>query len=295
MICTNCFEEEYRTGITELQVTINGEQHVLRDLACETCPACGEVTFTHEQSLEIDKKRVALEFGLRPLLTSEQLKILRRVLNMKLDEVCDLLQIGRNTYGRWERGEVAITPSMNLLVHNFIEKFPDAKVNLIPSERLAAISKANSSLLEQYLSFGEYIREVINATRLLPDLVCTSLEIEPATLTRIENNDFAPEQISPDVTARIVQFFGLTLDNLKRLLNTTLTIVTMKNSANVVHARTTSYDAKGAAAQARSVNMMLEKLAQKRGESTQQYQVSDGYLAKVQAALDALLQAGEAR
>jgi transcriptional regulator with XRE-family HTH domain len=143
-----------------------------------------------------------MEFGLKPLLTPEQLKTVRRVLNMKLEEICDLLQIGRNTYGRWERGEVAITPSMNLLVHNFIEKFPDAKVNLIPSERIAAISKANSSLLEQYLSFGEYIREVISATRLLPDLVCASLEIEPVTLTRIENNDFAPEQISPDVTGR---------------------------------------------------------------------------------------------
>jgi putative zinc finger/helix-turn-helix YgiT family protein len=202
MICTNCFNSDYQTLTTELTVTVNGEPHLLRDLACETCPACGEVTFTHEQSLEIDKHRVAMEFGLKPLLTPEQLKTVRRVLNMKLEEICDLLQIGRNTYGRWERGEVAITPSMNLLVHNFIEKFPDAKVNLIPSERIAAISKANSSLLEQYLSFGEYIREVISATRLLPDLVCASLEIEPVTLTRIENNDFAPEQISPDVTGR---------------------------------------------------------------------------------------------
>ena len=295
MICTNCFNANYQTATTELTVTVNGAPHLLRDLACETCPVCGEVTFTHEQSLEIDKQRVALEFGLKSLLTPEQLKTVRRVLNMKLEEICDLLQIGRNTYGRWERGEVAITPSMNLLVHNFIEKFPDTKVNLIPSERVAAISKANSSLLEQYLSFGEYVREVISATRLLPDLVCASLEIEPATLTRIENNDFAPEQISPDVTARIVQFFGLTLDNLKRLLNATLSIVTMKNSATVVHARSTSYDAKGAAVQASSVNKVLEKLAQKRGETAQQKLVSDDYLAKVKAALDALPQAGGAR
>lgn len=292
MICTNCFNADYQTATTELTVTVNGEPHLLRDLACETCPECGEVTFTHEQSLEIDKQRVALEFGLKPLLTPEQLKTVRRVLNMKLEEICDLLQIGRNTYGRWERGEVAITPSMNLLVHNFIEKFPDARVNLIPSERIAAISKANSSLLEQYLSFGEYIREVISATRLQPDLVCISLEIEPDTLTRIENNDFAPEQISPDVTARIVQFFGLTLDNLKRLLNATLTVVNMKNSANVVHARSTSYDAKGAAAQSRTVNLMLEKLAQKRGEAAQQETVSEDYLARVQAALDSLAKAG---
>lgn len=131
MICTNCFNTDYQTATTELTVTVNGEPHLLRDLACETCPACGEVTFTHEQSLEIDKKRVALEFGLKPLLTPEQLKAVRRVLNMKLEEICDLLQIGRNTYGRWERGEVAITPSMNLLVHNFIEKFPEVYLMIL--------------------------------------------------------------------------------------------------------------------------------------------------------------------
>ena len=104
MICTNCFEAEYTTAKTELTVTVNGESHVLRDLDCETCPACGEITFTHAQSLEIDKKRIALEFGLKPLLTPDQLKILRRVLDMKLEEICDLLHVGRNTYGRWERG-----------------------------------------------------------------------------------------------------------------------------------------------------------------------------------------------
>lgn len=127
MICTNCFQEEYQTAKTELIVTVNGEKHILTDLECESCPVCGEVTFTHAQSLEIDKKRIALEFGTKPLLTPTQLKNLRRVLDMNLEEICDLLQIGRNTYGRWERGEVAITPSMNLLVHSLLERMPDVR------------------------------------------------------------------------------------------------------------------------------------------------------------------------
>jgi transcriptional regulator with XRE-family HTH domain len=50
---------------------------------------------------------------------------------MKQDEICDLLHIGRNTYGRWERGEVEITPSMNLLVHNLIERVPDARAKVL--------------------------------------------------------------------------------------------------------------------------------------------------------------------
>jgi putative zinc finger/helix-turn-helix YgiT family protein len=133
MLCTNCFKEEYRTAKTELSVTINGERQILRDLDCETCPACGEITFTHAQSLEIDKKRIALEFGAKPLLTLFQLKTLRRILNMKQDEICDLLHIGRNSYGRWERGEVEITPSMNLLVHSLMEKMPDVRTAVVGS------------------------------------------------------------------------------------------------------------------------------------------------------------------
>ncbi|MFA7404442.1 MAG: type II toxin-antitoxin system MqsA family antitoxin [Pelobacteraceae bacterium] len=288
MICTNCFEAEYKSTKTELTVTVNGESHVLRDLDCETCPACGEITFTHAQSLEIDKKRIALEFGLKPLLTPDQLKILRRVLNMKLEEICDLLHVGRNTYGRWERGEVAITPSMNLLVHNLIEKVPTAGVNLLENERVVAIHKANTPLLGQYVSFGEYIREVIAATKLLPDVVCNFVGIELAELVKIENNEVAPEQIPPEVTARIVQFFEVPFDNLKRMLNEALSVFKMKNSVTSVHARSTSYDAKGAAVHSSSINKIVEKLAQKKAGSQEQAQVSEEYLAKVKSVLEQL-------
>ncbi|OHB32164.1 MAG: hypothetical protein A2X79_07940 [Desulfuromonadaceae bacterium GWB2_53_15] len=288
MICTNCFEAEYKTAKTELTVTVNGESHVLRDLDCETCPACGEITFTHAQSLEIDKKRIALEFGLKPLLAPDQLKTLRRVLDMKLEDICDLLHIGRNTYGRWERGEVEITPSMNLLVHNLIEKVPSASVNLLENERVVAINKANAPLLGQYVSFGEYIREVIAATKLLPDVVCNSVGIELEELVKIENNDVAPEQIPPEVTARIARFFELPFDNLKRMLNEAFSVFKMKNSVTSVHARSTSYDAKGAAVQTSSINKIVEKLAQKKAGSQEQGQVSEEYLAKVKAVLEQL-------
>lgn len=292
MICSNCFEAECSAAKTELAITVNGEGHVLRDLDCESCPACGEITFTHSQSLEIDKKRIALEFGLKPLLAPEQLKTLRRLLDMKLDEICDLLHIGRNTYGRWERGEVEITPSMNLLVHNLIEKVPTAGVNLLENERVIAINKANAPLLGQYVSFGEYIREVINATKLLPDVVCNSVGIELAELVKIENNDVAPEQIPPEVTARIARFFEVPFDNLKRMLNEMFSVFKMKNTVTSVHARSTSYDAKGAAVQSSSINKIVEKLAQKKAGRQEQTQVSEEYLEKVRTALDNLKQGG---
>lgn len=292
MICTNCFKEEYKTAKTELSAVINGEKHLLQDIECETCPACGDIIFTHGQSLEVDKKRIALEFGLKPLLTPVQLKTLRHVLNMKQDDICDLLHVGRNTYGRWERGEIKITPSMNLLVHNLIEKIPDARVNIMDNERIASIEKANSILIGQYISFGEYIRKVIAATRLLPEVVCASVGIEPSELAKIENNDFAPEKTSPEVMAKITHFFRIGFDSLTRYLNETNKIFTMKGSVTVVHARSTCYNAKGAAIQASSVNKILEKLAQKKGAAQNSKHVSEKYLSKVNAILTRLNDTG---
>ncbi|MBE0502974.1 MAG: type II toxin-antitoxin system MqsA family antitoxin [Desulfuromonadales bacterium] len=219
MICTSCFAAENQPGKTELTITINDAVHTLRDLDCDICPACGEITFTHLQSLEIDKKRITLEFGAKPLLTPLQLKTLRQVLNLKLEEICDLLHVGRNSYGRWERGEVAITPSMNLLVHQLIDRFPDAQVNLFAGARGAAIAKVNATLLGQYLSFGEYLREVLTATHLLPEVVCAAVGLEAATLVRLENNDLPPEQTPPDVMARLACFLGLDVAALRALLS----------------------------------------------------------------------------
>lgn len=288
MICTNCYEEEYKTSKTELTISVNGTAHILHDLECETCPACGEETFTHAQSLEIDKKRIALEFGAKPVLTPEQLKILRRFLGLKLDEICDLLHIGRNSYGRWERGEVAITPSMNLLVHNLIEKVPDAAVNVLESARIPAIERANAGLLGNYISFGEYIREVIAAAKLMPEVVCLSIGMELAELVRIENNDLQPEKIPCELTAKIALYFRIPMDVLTRLLNEALKVLTMKSAVSAVHARSTCYDAKGAGIQASSVNKILEKLAQRKGPEQRPQRVSDDYLAKVKTSLEKL-------
>jgi len=288
MICTNCFEDNYKTVKTEFTVSVNGIQRVLSDIECETCPSCGDITYTHEQSLEIDKKRIALEFGLKPLVTPAQLKNLRRILDMKLEDICDVLHIGKNTYGRWERGEVEITPSMNLLVHNLIEKVPGAAVNLFVSERNAAIKKVNSRILSQETSFGEYIRNAIEATKLSPSIVCDSVGVAAAELVKLQNNEVEPEKIPVDASAKFIHFFRLNIDILRNLLNNSLGIFEMKSNVTAVHARSTTYDGKAATMQDSSVNKILEKLAQKKGGLQSKRKVSEDYLEMVKTSLSHL-------
>ena len=286
MICTNCLEADYQTSKTELTVTINGQSHVLHDLDCETCPSCGEVTFTQGQSIDIDTKRIALEFSTKPTLTPVELKTLRSFLRLNLNETCDLLHIGRNSYGRWERGEVAITPSMNLLVHNLIARIPDAPVNIFARERFFAIEKANAFLVNGDLSFGGYLRQVISLTRLMPDIVSASVGIASGQLASIENDEFPPEKIPPQVTAKIAHFFNLPFEILVRQLNELLKIIAMRNSATAVHDWTSCYEGKGMSKE--SDVAKLQKAARVKGAPFSSPQVSAEYLAKVKVALQGI-------
>ena len=206
MLCTNCFNSEYQTTTISKEVVINGRPQAIQNLECEKCPGCGDIIFTHPQSLALDKKRINLEFSSKPILTPLQLKLLRKILDMRLEEICDLLHIGQNSYGRWERGEVVISPSMNLLVHQFIEHFPEARINLIETEMRAEIEKAKARYLNASVSLGEFIRSVIQTTKIMTDIVCSRLGIDLPQLERIENNDLPPSISCSSLSLRWITF-----------------------------------------------------------------------------------------
>ena len=283
MLCTNCFNDEYRTITIDKEVVINGRPQTIGEVKCEECPSCKDIVFTHQQSLAMDKKRINLEFSSKPVLTPQQLRLLRKILNMNLDEVCEILHIGRNSYGRWERGEVAISPSMNLLVHQFIERFPEARVNLIEAEMQAEIEKAKAHYLTDSISLGEFIRNVIRTTNIVTDIVCGRLGVKAEEMERIEDNDLPPESIPAEISANIIKFFHLTMDALRQLFENTLKIQRLKKQVSFMHVRTTHYG-KATESHARSMNKILEKYI---AEDAPEYQISVNpqYLKKVRACL----------
>lgn len=161
MLCTNCFDADFITVKKPYKIKINGVEKIINDIERNECPECGETVFTQSQAIALDNKRVELEFGSKPLLTPYQLKLLRSVLSLTLDQVSDILHIGKNSYGRWERGESEITPSMSLLIHNFIDRVPSAKVNLIETEMTKRILDTKRQILssDNNVSLGKYIKD----------------------------------------------------------------------------------------------------------------------------------------
>jgi len=284
MLCTNCFNDEYQTTTTAKEVVINGRPQTINDVKCEKCPSCGDIVFTHTQSLVLDKKRINLEFSSKPVLTPQQLTLLREILNMKLDEICEILHIGRNSYGRWERGEVAISPSMNLLIHQFIERFPKARVNLIEAEMQAELEKAKTRYLTDSVSLGEFIRNVIQATTILLDIVSSRVGVKAGVMESIANNDLPPENIPAEISANILKYFHLTINDLRRLFDNTKKIQLVKGQISFMHARTSNYGEAAESMRARSMNKVIEKYLAEDAPKIR-ISVKPKYLKKISACL----------
>jgi putative zinc finger/helix-turn-helix YgiT family protein len=276
MICTNCFKEKYVTTRIAKEISIN-DRPVVIDIECEKCPACNEIVFTHKQSLEFDKKRISLEFGSKQTLTPNQLSLLRKVLNVSLEEISDLLHIGKNTYGRWERGEVGITPSMNLLVHNLIEKIPEAKVNLFETDMKNAVVKARDRHLNQAISLGEYIWQVVNVSKIIPEVVCKKIDIPWDEFNKIQNNELHPEKIPIEKSANLMIFFDLSVNNMKSLFENALRIYFLRDKVTFMHTRKSWHDGKDTKYHYHSISKILEEYVSRKGQVSK-VKLNDEYI-----------------
>ena len=239
MVCTNCFDADFITIKKAYIIHIGGVEKVINDVEREECPCCGHSVFTHVQAIALDKKRVELEFGSKTLLTPYQLKLLRNVLNMTLDQVSEILHIGKNSYGRWERGESELTPSMNLLIHNLIDRMPIAKVNLIESEMNRKISDAKRkvSLRDKNVSFGKYIKDCIEESGVLPSIVCERIDIKEDSLRSIENNKIDITTLGAELVYKLAKFFQATYDELESMLRKSLELFRLDGEVSYIHAR----------------------------------------------------------
>jgi putative zinc finger/helix-turn-helix YgiT family protein len=280
MMCINCNSGEYKTSKIVKEITINGQRVMISDVECERCNNCNAIIYTHQQSLSLEKKRVSIELKGKPLLSPEQLRLLRKILNVSLDEISDLLQVGKNSYGRWERGEVDITPSMNLLVHNLIEKFPIAKKNLLEAELNAEIEKIKKVYLKESTSLGEIMRNITASTEVLPIVVCSKIGIQSDMLVKLENNQIHPESLPIPIAANIIRLLNITIDVFKRLLENSLKIYSYQ--VTFVHARTSSHDNEAAIAKARSMNKIIEKYHGSHCKESFNVTISEDYLRQLE-------------
>lgn len=284
MICSNCYETDFITSRRNINYNFNGNDITIDNVECQICPSCNEITYSQKQFLEFEKKRIAAEFKLVPNFKPYHLRLLRKILNASLDEICDLLQIGKNTYGRWERGDIEITPSMKLLVNHLIEKIPEARVNLLDHYMVKEITSNKPLVLTKTVSLGEFIKNICTATKLLHETVASKVETDVNYLGKIINNEIIPEDIPVNITGNIVAFFKLTIENIMLLLNNSLKVIDLRSDVSFMHARKSNNSLDSITAQSKTVNKILELLKDEFVEDART--VSDDYIKQIIAYLD---------
>lgn len=262
MLCTNCFDAEFVTVKKPYKIKINGVEREISDIEREECPECGETIFTQSQAIALDRKRVELEFGSKSLLTPYQLKLLRSILNLTLEQISEMLHIGKNSYGRWERGESEITPSMSLLIHNLIDRMPSAKVNLIETEMTKRILDAKQRIFvrDKDISFGKYVKDCLEFTGILPLIVCERIDIREECLRNIENNKIDITTIGPELVYRIASFFKATYEELEKMLYKSAELFRLGGEVSYIHARVDNNTACLSIAEENSLADILEAI-----------------------------------
>jgi hypothetical protein len=174
---------------------------------------------------------------------------------------------------------------MNLLVHNLIERVPGASVNVFERERIAAIKKANASLVKLDISLGSYLGKVIDLTKLNPEIVSTSIGLPVTEFVKISNDEVFPQKIPHEVAAKIAHYFNLPFDTLASQLNALQKIVVTESYATSVHDLSLPYNRKDEILLKNKVTCGKEIPDQEKGKPKNFPRVSEEYLAKVSAAL----------
>ncbi len=281
MLCSNCFESEYHNAHISQEIVVNGAKLIIPDVECNQCPNCRDIILTHSQSLEFDRKRILLEFGEKELLTSQKLKLVRSILGLTLEDMSELLHIGKNTYGRWERDESPITYSMNLLVHNLIDRYPIAKNNLITSVRDKLLRECLVYLDEKNISLGHYMHKTIDKLHLHLDTIVIAASTDIDTLKKILFIQVKPEVCDPLATVKIAKFFQLSFENLVELLKASAHVFRMSSEISFVHTRKSDYSSEMLERQQKNISEVLEKAFMNEADLGAANLISEQYLARL--------------
>jgi len=294
MVCTNCFDTDFITVKKSLKIQINGVEKVLNDVEKEECPSCGYSIFTQKQAIALEKRRIELEYGSKPVLTPYQLRLLRNVLNMTLDQVSDILQIGKNSYGRWERGASEITPSMNLLVHSLIDRIPVAKVNLIETERSKKITEIKKVILskDSKISLGKYIKDILEKAQIVPLVVCDQVDIQEDILRKIENNKIDVTKVHPEKVYALAKFFKTSFDELKAMIVKSIELYQLGDEVSYIHTRVDNHANGLTQGEEDSLSDILEAIADTYSDEQPNIEIDPEFLDKLRQYFESERQVG---
>lgn len=99
-----------------LRLPVNGEDVAVPFAAHLACPRCGEVVLRFKDSKRLGEDAIAIYRKKHGLLSSDDLREIRRRFGLTQAELARLLRLGANTVSRWESGRNVQTGAMDMLL-----------------------------------------------------------------------------------------------------------------------------------------------------------------------------------
>ncbi len=114
--CPNCNSQDLSYGNEDLQISYKGKSKVLHDVEFFHCNNCEESFYTRSWEKVIDRETTDFEREVENLLTSREIKEIRKSYNLTQEELSQLLGMGLKTITRYENGRVTQSRATDLLL-----------------------------------------------------------------------------------------------------------------------------------------------------------------------------------
>ena len=105
MTCPDCGKGHLERVVQTESFHYADERFTLDNVASYICPACGDGTFAPEEAKELEKKIADARRRIDGLLTSEEIRALRKSVGMTQVEFARLFKVGEKNFARYETGQ----------------------------------------------------------------------------------------------------------------------------------------------------------------------------------------------
>jgi HTH-type transcriptional regulator / antitoxin MqsA len=105
MVCPVCEAGELKAVTKDVPFEYKGHGHVVGNVRGFDCPTCGESLWDERDEREIEKSLTDARRKIDGLLTSDEIRTIRKLFGMTQIEFARALDIGEKNFARYESGQ----------------------------------------------------------------------------------------------------------------------------------------------------------------------------------------------
>ena len=113
MLCPVCEAGKLKAVTKDVPFKYKGEAHIVKNVRAFECTTCGESLWDRRDEREIEKSLTDARRKVDGLLTSDEIRTIRKLFSMTQVEFAKALDIGEKNFARYESGQSTQSRAMD--------------------------------------------------------------------------------------------------------------------------------------------------------------------------------------